>query len=97
MLGLAGRLADGTRVLPEGWIADSITPSIGLTSYGYFWWLTEGVAYQALGIFGQAIYVDPERDVVIALHSARAQASDDWEFAMQEAMCAALSRGVSKT
>ncbi len=91
-----GRLADGTSALPEGWMSESVAPSTGFAGYGYFWWLTRGAAYQALGIFGQGIYVDPERNVVIALHSAREHADDDWEFAMQAAMCAALSRAVSE-
>ncbi len=91
-----GRLADGTRVLPEGWMAESVAPSRSFDGYGYFWWLTGGAAYQALGIFGQGIYVDPERHVVIALHSAREHADDDWEFGMQQAMFAALSRAVGE-
>ena len=35
-----GKLSDGTRVLPEGWMDESIAPSKGYDGYGYFWWLT---------------------------------------------------------
>ena len=64
-----GQLADGTRVLPEGWMAQSTTPSQGFAGYGYLWWLAGDGAYSARGIFGQQILVDPQNDLVIALHS----------------------------
>lgn len=65
-----GVLPDGTRVLPEGWIAESTTPSPADDGYGYFWWLEEGGAFRASGIFGQGIYINPETDTVIAVLSA---------------------------
>ena len=72
-----GRLADGTRVLPEGWMAQSVAPSAGYAGYGYFWWLFDGAAYSALGIFGQTIYVNPSSGVVIATHGAWNDADSD--------------------
>ena len=36
-----GRLADGSRVLPESWMAESTKPSKAYPGYGYFWWLSE--------------------------------------------------------
>ena len=65
-----GVLPDGTRVLPEGWMRDSTQPSAGFPGYGYLWWLSPDGVYSAIGIFGQGIYVDPARQVVIATHSA---------------------------
>ena len=70
-----GRLANGTRVLPEGWMAQSTAPSRGYDGYGYFWWLLDGPAYTAYGIFGQTIYVNPKSGVVIATHGAWNQAT----------------------
>lgn len=64
-----GVLADGTRVLPEGWMAESIRPSAGNPGYGYLWWLMGDGSYTARGIFGQQIYVDPAAGLVIAAHS----------------------------
>ena len=90
-----GRLADGTRVLPENWMAQSTSPSSAYAGYGYFWWLQEEGTYQALGIFGQAIFVDPQQKVVIALHSARANASKDSEWALESALFTALTLAVS--
>ena len=34
-----GELEDGTRVLPDNWMAESVIPSKGLEAYGYLWWL----------------------------------------------------------
>ncbi len=65
-----GTLADGTRVLPEGWMQASTAPSQGFEGYGYLWWLWPEGQYRALGIFGQTIAVDPKRRTVIVTHSA---------------------------
>lgn len=64
-----GKLLSGESMLPDGWMDAATTPSKGYAGYGYKWWLLEDGAYTASGIFGQMIYVDPKRDVVIAVHS----------------------------
>ena len=88
-----GKLANGTRILPEGWMAESTTPSKGYDGYGYFWWLGEGY-YRAVGIFGQAIYINPTEKVVIAQHSARAIASNKQFWALQDAFYKAMTEAV---
>ncbi len=87
-----GQLANGTEVLPKNWMADSTQPSKGYDGYGYFWWLNPDGSFQAVGIFGQAIYVNPEKNVVIALQSARSVASDDDDWALQYGMLSALAQ-----
>lgn len=87
-----GRLADGTPVLPKDWIAESTKPSKGAPYYGYLWWLREGGAFQASGIFGQAIYIDPSSNLVIALHSARPDASKAEDRALQAALFKAIAK-----
>ena len=72
-----GRLADGTSVLPDGWISQSTAASKGAEGYGYYWWLQEKGAYAAERVFGQFIWVDPKRNVVIALQSAWPNAWED--------------------
>ena len=86
-----GRLADGARVLPEGWMCESVQPSPANPGYGYLWWLVDDTAFRASGIFGQRIYIDQESGVVIAQHAARAAASSDEDWALQGAMEAAVS------
>jgi hypothetical protein len=77
------------------------TPSNAYSGYGYLWWLRGGGAFNASGVFGQGIYINPEEDVVIAIHSARANASRaaDWAWmnAMYEALTEALAAAPPKT
>lgn len=91
-----GRLADGTRVLPEKWMTESTTPSRSSPRYGYFWWLRARGSFEASGIFGQGIYINPAENIIIALHSARADASKDtdweWQYALFDALTDALKR-----
>lgn len=65
-----GVLADGTRVLPEGWMKASTAPSEGYKGYGYLWWLMPDGTYAAQGIFGQLIWINPETETIIVTHSA---------------------------
>lgn len=64
-----GVLPSGERVLPEGWMAASTQPSEGYEGYGYQWWLNGDGSFNASGIFGQKIYVNPDKKLVIAAHS----------------------------
>jgi CubicO group peptidase (beta-lactamase class C family) len=89
-----GRLPDGTAVLPDGWMNQSATPSPAYPGYGYLWWLGNTGTYRAIGIFGQGICVHPEQNVVVALHSARAVASRDEDWALQAALCDALAKAL---
>ena len=75
-------VVDGRRVVPEGWFREAGSPQIlggKSVDYGYQWWpvpaddaLEEG-AFQALGIFGQHLYVNPREKLVIVVLSARSK------------------------
>ena len=92
LLALAdGVLPDGTRILPEGWMAASTAPSEGYDGYGYKWWLDADGRYGAYGIFGQTIAVDPTAKLVIAVHS-NAQAASGSAYGQElEGALAAIS------
>lgn len=70
-----GVLHDGTRVVPEGWIAESTTPSPGSDNYGYLWWLNGDGTFRASGIFGQGIYFNSQDDLTIVVQGAWPQAT----------------------
>jgi CubicO group peptidase (beta-lactamase class C family) len=89
-----GRLPDGRRVLPEGWMKASTTPSNGAKYYGYLWWLNADGAFRASGIFGQGIYINPNENLVIALHSARPDANKDPDWTLQAAMYEAIAEAL---
>jgi CubicO group peptidase (beta-lactamase class C family) len=89
-----GVLADGTRVLPQGWMAASTKPSQGYDGYGYFWWLNPDDTYSASGIFGQGIYIAPEKNLVIAVHSAWEHAGRGEDFDRLQRVYDAIAAGL---
>lgn len=70
-----GVLHDGTRLVPEDWIAESVEPSAGSDNYGYLWWLNGDGTFRASGIFGQGIYLSPGENLVIVVQGAWPQAT----------------------
>lgn len=90
-----GQLADGSRILPANWMQESTTPSQAALYYGYLWWLRSNNSYHAMGIFGQGIYVAPDKGIVIALQSARDDAYTPVDGALELALFEALTKAVS--
>ena len=68
------------RVVPEGWFAAATRKQadIGVPGkgYGYQWWTNDDGSFAAQGIFGQGIFIDPARDLVIASNSNWPTATD---------------------
>lgn len=89
-----GRLLSGVRVLPETWMRESLTPSKGSQRYGYQWWLGEGGVFEASGIFGQGILINPAENLVIAIQSARPDASKDSDWALQAELYKAITKAL---
>jgi CubicO group peptidase (beta-lactamase class C family) len=71
--------AGGREVFPEGWVGEATKMQQsfpgGRAGYGYQWW-TSPHGYAARGIFGQTIWIDPKRRLVIAAMSAWPSATD---------------------
>ncbi len=61
----------GERILPEGWVDYSRNASPSNENYGAQWWLAGGSAFEARGLFGQFIHVNPEHDLVIAINTTQ--------------------------
>jgi CubicO group peptidase (beta-lactamase class C family) len=77
LLYLRDGLWDGDRILPEGWVDYSRTPSETNPEYGAGWWLDllrPGVFY-AVGIDGQVITVDPAHDLTFVTLATDSQIS----------------------
>jgi CubicO group peptidase (beta-lactamase class C family) len=66
---LNGAQVNGQSIVPDGWWAEATTKrtEIGLPGrgYGYQWWTYDDGSYTARGIFGQGIFIDPQRKLVI--------------------------------
>jgi CubicO group peptidase (beta-lactamase class C family) len=64
----------GNAALPNGWIADATRKHADIgepgRGYGYQWWPEDSGAYNAIGIFGQMIHIDPKRRLVIVTSGA---------------------------
>lgn len=63
-----GVLPDGREILPRDWIGHSTNPSPTNDGFGYLWWLGPNDTYSALGIFGQAISINPAENLIIVTH-----------------------------
>jgi CubicO group peptidase (beta-lactamase class C family) len=78
---LEGAAVDGQSLVPGGWLDRATTKQIGIgvpgQGYGFQWWTYDDGAYAADGIFGQGIFIDPTRNLVIATNSSWSSAMGD--------------------
>ncbi len=77
---LGGGVAGGEKILPDGWIAAATTKRADIDlpgrGYGYQWWTNDDGSFAAQGIFGQGIFIDPARQLVIATNGNWPTATD---------------------
>lgn len=62
--------------------------------YGYLWWRFKNGSYAAIGIFGQMIYINPHKDLVIAQIAAWPKATSDKLTEGRRAFIEAVQRGL---
>jgi CubicO group peptidase (beta-lactamase class C family) len=96
---LDGAMAGGKAVLPEGWIAAATTTQANIgypgKGYGYQWWTYDDGSFAAQGIFGQGIFIDPKRRLVIASNGNWPRATDpDTVGAQREAFYKSVQAAV---
>jgi CubicO group peptidase (beta-lactamase class C family) len=67
---------NGARILPEGWVAESLTPCSLNVNYGLLWWLNTAQSrypsapassFAAVGAGGNLTWADPEHDIIAVL------------------------------
>ncbi|HRD98931.1 MAG TPA: serine hydrolase [Rubrivivax sp.] len=96
---LNGARAGTTTIVPDGWLAEATSERTGIgqpgRGYGYQWWTYGDGSFTARGIFGQGIFIDPKRRLVIASNAnwgggatdpAAKEARDAFYRAVQEAI-----------
>ena len=96
---LGGARVNGKSIVPEGWLLDATTTraSIGMPGrgYGYQWWTYDDGTIAARGIFGQGIFIDPMRKLVIVSNANwRGGARDAEANAARDAFYAAVQQAV---
>lgn len=88
-----GKIGD-TAVVPDGWYEKAGTKQadIGMPGrgYGYQWWTYDDGSFAAQGIFGQGIFIDPKRKLVIASNGNWPRATPDDKKAGRDAFYQAV-------
>jgi CubicO group peptidase (beta-lactamase class C family) len=78
---LSGARVNGQAIVPDGWVGDATSErtAIGVPGrgYGYQWWTYGDGSYAARGIFGQGLFIDPKRKLVIASNANWAGGATD--------------------
>ncbi|WP_374668858.1 serine hydrolase domain-containing protein [Ramlibacter sp.] len=76
-----GAQVNGQPIVPEGWLAEATTARTGIgqpgRGYGYQWWTYDDGTFSARGIFGQGIFIDPQRRIVIVSNANWANGARD--------------------
>lgn len=96
---LNGAQINGQPTLPEGWLQEATTARTGIgqpgRGYGYQWWTYDDGSFAARGIFGQGIFIDPARQLVIASNANwGSNATDASATAAREAFYVAVQQAV---
>jgi CubicO group peptidase (beta-lactamase class C family) len=70
---LANGNIEGRQIVPQDWFAQATRKQKDIGNpgrgYGFQWWTYDDGAVAAQGIFGQGIFIDPQRRLVIASNS----------------------------
>lgn len=78
---LGGARVNGQSIVPDGYLAEATTQRAGIgqegRGYGYQWWTYADGTFAARGIFGQGIFIDPQRKLVIASNANWAGGATD--------------------
>lgn len=89
----------GRQIVPADWLAESTAPSApGGEGYGYQWWIppnAEAGEVYARGVYGQFVWIDRDRDVVISVNSADRQFRQPGVLDANIAMFRAIARSLS--
>lgn len=96
---LDGAVVNGQSIVPEGWLQEATTTRTGIDQpgrgYGYQWWTYDDGSFAARGIFGQGIFIDPVRQLVIASNANwGASARDPVASEAREAFYKAVQKAV---
>ena len=73
---LDGARVDGRPIVPGTWLADATRTQVSTgegTGYGYQWWTRADGTFEARGIYGQTLHIDPARRLVVVINSATGQ------------------------
>jgi CubicO group peptidase (beta-lactamase class C family) len=98
---LNGAMVNGRSIVPDGWLAEATTSRTAINvperGYGYQWWTYDDGTFAARGIFGQGIFIDRKRKLVIASNANWGHgALDPVASGAREAFYKAVQKAVDK-
>lgn len=98
---LNGGQVNGQSIVPDGWWQEATTQRVDIgfpgRGYGYQWWTYDNGSYTARGIFGQGIFIDPQRKLVIVSNANWAGgARDPQATAAREAFYREVQRSIDE-
>lgn len=73
---------NGTQVVPQKWVEESVMPDVtngGVRYYKYQWWLEQNGNFMAQGILGQFIFVCPSKNLII-VRLGEDYGNASWEY-----------------
>jgi CubicO group peptidase (beta-lactamase class C family) len=77
---MGGAKVNDVSIVPDDWIAPATSKQADIGApgkgYGYQWWTYDDGSFAAQGIFGQGIFIDPARRLVVASNSNWPKATD---------------------
>jgi CubicO group peptidase (beta-lactamase class C family) len=76
---LDGARLAGEPIVPDAWLFEATRTQVSTgagTGYGYQWWTRDNGTFEARGIYGQTLHIDPTRRLVIVINSATEQPTD---------------------
>jgi CubicO group peptidase (beta-lactamase class C family) len=92
---------NGRQIVPADWVdastAASAPTAAGAIGYGYQWWIPQGAAageFMARGIYGQYVYVNRARGVVIATNAADRKFREEGVSQQNIAIFRAIADGI---
>lgn len=95
---LEGGRADGRQIVPTGWFSNAGSKQADINragkGYGYQWWTYDDGSFAARGIFGQGIFIDPARQLVIASNANWNSATNSEQSAQREAFYASVQAAI---
>ncbi len=98
---LDGARIHGQPVVADAWLQGALRQQqdVGESGrgYGYQWWTYDDGSYAGIGIFGQLLYVDPQRQLVLVQAGAWPQAGSKALVASRREFIAAVKRAADET
>jgi CubicO group peptidase (beta-lactamase class C family) len=94
---LDGARVGGKSIVPDNWISEATRTQVstgGGSGYGYQWWTRDDGSFEARGIYGQTLHIDPRRRLVIVINSATEHPTDRESGQARQDVIAAVNADV---